>query len=175
MLIYLSILTDEQSRSKLENIYKMYKNLMYYVAYQILHSKPDSEDAVHQAFLSIIEHIEKISDPICAKTQSYVVTVVERKAIDIYRQKAKKTTISLEDIENTLSIDAELVDPVALAIAKLPAKARHLIQFKYYFGYSNQEVADILGLSYEGVHSLDQRTKKRLKELLAEEGVNYGT
>lgn len=50
MLIYLSILTDEQSRSKLENIYKMYKNLMYYVAYQILHSKPDSEDAVHQAF-----------------------------------------------------------------------------------------------------------------------------
>lgn len=38
----------------------------------------------------IIEHIEKISDPICAKTQSYVVTVVERKAIDIYRQKAKK-------------------------------------------------------------------------------------
>lgn len=33
----------------------------------------------------------------------------------------------------------------------------------------------MLGLSYEGVHSLDQRTKKRLKELLAEEGVNYGT
>ena len=174
MLIYLMMLTDEQSKNKLEKIYKKYKSLMFYVANQILHNKQDAEDAVHQAFLSIVEHIGKISDPICVKTQSYVVTVVERKSIDIYRHKSKRTVIPLEDIENVLFVDIEPLNPVALAIAKLPSKSRHLVQFKYYFGYSNQEVADILGLSYEGVHSLDQRTKKRLKELLTEEGLDYG-
>ena len=30
----------------------------------------------------------------------------------------------------------------------------------------------MLGLSYEGAHSLDQRAKKKLKALLKEEGVS---
>jgi len=37
---------------------------------------------VHQAFLSILENLDKISNVECPKTQSYIVIIVERKAID---------------------------------------------------------------------------------------------
>ncbi len=170
MIIYLEMLSNDSDKDKIEQIYLTYKNLMFYAANKILNNTQDAEDAVHQAFLSIVAHIEKISEPICTKTQAFVVTIVERKAIDIYRKKAKITFIPLDTIEEGLLTDTTIESPLAAAIAKLPVKQRQLIQLKYYFGYSNQETADLLGLSYEGVHSLDQRTKKQLKNLLEKEG-----
>lgn len=175
MLIYLLLLSNETDKAKLEQIYEQYRNLMFYVANRILNNTQDAEDSVHQAFLSIIDHINKISEPICDKTQAYVVTVVERKAIDIYRKKSKHIIVPLEEIEQGLLIETEQLTSLATAVAKLPVNYRHLIQFKYYFGYTNQEIANIMGLSYEGVHSLDQRAKKKLKNLLEREEVEYGT
>jgi RNA polymerase sigma-70 factor (ECF subfamily) len=55
---------------------------MFYVAMKILHNEHNAEDAVHQAFLSILENLDKISNVECPKTQSYIVIIVERKAID---------------------------------------------------------------------------------------------
>ena len=38
-------------KGKFEQIYQQYKELMYYVAEQILRNPQDAEDAVHNAFL----------------------------------------------------------------------------------------------------------------------------
>lgn len=56
--------TDED-KSKFEKIYERYKNLMFYTAMQILNHTQDAEDAVHQAFIPIIDNIDKISEPDC--------------------------------------------------------------------------------------------------------------
>lgn len=173
MLFYIEMLSNDFDKSKVEQIYSTYRNLMFYVANTILHNAQDAEDAVHQSFLSIVENIEKISKPICTKTQAFVVTIVERKAIDIYRKKAKVSILPLDTIETGLLTDTAMENPLASAIAKLPVKQRQFIQLKYYFGYTNQELADILGLSYEGVHSLDQRAKKQLRDLLEKEGMTF--
>lgn len=172
MLIYLAMLEEPSDKEKLEQIYLQYKGLMFYVADRILNNEQDAEDAVHQAFISIAGHIEKIASPVCGKTRSFVVTIVEHKAIDIYRRNRKWSAVPLEDEDIGLSKDVEAasLSPLAGAIAKLPVRYRQFIILKYYCGYSNQEVADLLGLSYEGAHSLDQRAKKKLKSLLEKEG-----
>ena len=90
MFLYLSLIDDEEDKSKFEIIYREYRQLMYYVADRILGDTKDSEDVVHDAFLKIIEHIEKISDPKCPQTRYFVVTIVERKAIDLYRQRQRR-------------------------------------------------------------------------------------
>ena len=84
MLIYMMMLETPEEKSKFEQLYLEYKGLMFHVAYEILHNEQDAEDAVHQAFVKIAENIKKIDDPICPKTHSYVVTIVENKAIDLY-------------------------------------------------------------------------------------------
>lgn len=173
MLIYIEMLSDDSDKAKIERVYFKYRNLMFYVANKILNNKQDAEDAVHQAFLAIIDHIEKISEPVCPKTQAFVVTIVERKAIDLYRKRNRTSVVSLDAIEKKLFTEIEPVSPLSQAVAKLPVKQRHLIQLKYYFGYKNQEIANILGLSYEGVHSLDQRTRKQLKDMLEREGIEF--
>ncbi len=173
MLVYLEMLPDSSDRAKLEQVYLRYRGLMFHVASRILNNVSDAEDAVHQSFISIAEHIEKISSPVCTKTQSFVVTIVERKAIDIYRRKTRQRVVPLEDEAAGLPVDMESarLGPLAAAIGRLSARYRQYILLKYDCGYSNQEIADMLGLSYEGVHSLDRRAKKKLKALLEEEGV----
>lgn len=172
MLAYLEMLPDASDRAKLEQVYLRYRALMFYVANRILNDASDAEDAVHQSFISIAEHIEKISSPVCTKTQSFVVTIVEHKAIDIYRRRTRRRVVPLEDDAVGLPVESARLSPLAAAIGRLPARYRQFILLKYHCGYSNQEVADMLGLSYEGVHSLDQRAKKKLKALLEEEGVS---
>ena len=173
MLVYLEMLPDDSDKAKLEQVYLRYRGLMFHAASRILNNSADAEDAVHQSFISIAEHIHKISSPVCTKTQSFVVSIVERKAIDIYRRKSKQRVIPLEDETAGLPVDTEAVQlsPLAAAISRLPARYRQFILLKYHCGYSNQEVADMLGLSYEGAHSLDPRAKKALRDVLEKEGV----
>ena len=90
MLVYLTMIESPEDQSKFEKIYLEYKGLMYYVAYKILNNAQDAEDAVHNAFIKIAENINNIDEAVCPKTQNYVVTIVENKAIDTYRSKKRK-------------------------------------------------------------------------------------
>lgn len=103
MLIYLQMLESPEEKSILEQIYLEYRGLMYHVAYEILHNEQDAEDAVHHAFVKIAENIKKITDPVCPKTHSYVVTIVEHQAIDQYRrlQTVTKTPFCRTDRGNS--------------------------------------------------------------------------
>ena len=82
MLIYLVLIDSDEDRSKFEVIYTEYKNLMFYIANRILGDNKDSEDVVHDAFLKIIEIIDKIEVAKCPKTRNLVVIIVERMASD---------------------------------------------------------------------------------------------
>ena len=55
MLLYLQMLETPEEKSLFEQIYLEYRGLMYHVAYEILHNDQDAEDAVHQAFVKIVE------------------------------------------------------------------------------------------------------------------------
>ena len=171
MLVYLQMIDSEPEKSIFEQIYLTYGGLMLYVARRILGSQQDAEDAVHQAFVSIAKNMDKISDPMCTKTRSWVVTIAEHKAIDIYRARQRRATVPLGEETAGLSFDMP-AGGLAAAISRLPARYRTFILLKYDNGYTNEELAHMLGLSYEGVHSLDARAKKKLKKLLKEEGID---
>ncbi len=95
MLIYLQTIDTPEQQSAFEQVYKAYRGLMFCIANNILHNEQDAEDAVHNAFVAIGENIHKIDVPVCPKTKGYVVTIVESKAIDIYRKKQRRQAIAL--------------------------------------------------------------------------------
>ena len=55
MLLYLQMIETDEDKSKFEEIYRAYRNLMYYIAYTRLHHTQDAEDAVHHVFIKIAE------------------------------------------------------------------------------------------------------------------------
>lgn len=104
MIVYLQIIETPEERSKFEQLYLEYKGLMFHVAFDILHNEQDAEDAVHQAFIKIAENIKKIDEPMCPKTHSYVVTIVENQSIDQYRKQQKRQTVKLIDETHGISV-----------------------------------------------------------------------
>ena len=171
MFVYFMAIETPESQTKFEQIYRTYKGLMFYVANQILHNDDDAEDAVHLAFIKIAENIEKILEPVCPKTKSFVVTIVENKAIDIYRKKHRKEIVEFN--EETVGLTAEYTGSNRLTqcILKLPANYREVIVLKYYQGYSIKEIASMLDISIANATKLDQRAKKKLEVLCKEEGL----
>lgn len=171
MVIYLQMIDDPRDRSKFEQLYTKYKDLMHYTAYKILRNDRDAEDAVHDAFLAIVRNIEKISAVERPKTRAYVVTIVENKAIDLYRRKQRHPTGELlEELQGvTVTYDGE--DGLARCILNLPARYREVILLRYDQGYRNGEIAKLLGISEPAVRKLVQRAKDRLEELCREEGI----
>lgn len=171
MVIYLQTIDAPGDRDKLEVLYKEYRSLMFYIANKILGNEKDAEDAVHAAFVSIAENIERISDPLCPKTRGYIVTIVERKAIDLYRRKARHPQSLFEEEIGGLTVEYDTSHAIARCFSLLPAQARHILLLKYRYGYSAHEISKMLRISEASVAKRLQRAKEKLEQLCKEEGL----
>ena len=141
MLIYLMMIDSPEDQSKFEKVYLTYKGLMYHTAYKVLNNEEDAEDAVHNAFVKIAENISKIGEPVCPKTKVYVVTIVENKAIDLYRANQRRSKVIYLDEISGISIEEGKVHGLAACMAKLSPRYRQVILLKYHQGFSCREIA----------------------------------
>jgi len=171
MLIYLQMIETPEERDKFEALYMEYRGLMYHIAYDILRNDQDAEDAVHNAFVKIAEYIKNFLDLECPKTKGYIVTIIESRAIDIYRHKQRHPVMSLDELPAGLHMEYTGSNELTKCIASLPPRYRHVLALKHQHGFSNREIAKILDISEANVSKLEQRAKARLRELCAKEGV----
>lgn len=171
MIIYLQTIEDPNDRAKFEQLYIHYRAYMLKIANKILVNEFDAQDAVHNAFISISKHINKVQDPLSRMTKGYVAIIAERKAIDLYRERSR--FVSLEALENEIGISFPPPDDDDLAqcISKLRPRYRHFIMLKYYHGYTVKEIADMFDMKPATASKLDQRAKAKLEEICREEGV----
>ena len=148
MLIYLQVIDAPEDRDQFITLYETYRGLMFYVANQILQNAQDAEDAVHDAFLSVAEHIKKFSRLERHKTKAFLVTIVENKAIDLYRKKTHRKEEILWEETTGLAPAYEPEDGLTRCILKLPARYREFLRLKHELGYSTKEVAELMGISW---------------------------
>ncbi len=172
MIIYLSTIDSKEDRSKFEQLYITYRQRMFYIANRILKDEYLSEDAVHQAFLRIIDNLDKIDKVDCHKTQGFIVVIVENIAIDFYRKRKRENNISFDEIEiyigDMREDDIPILNDIETAILKLPTNYSTVLRLKFSQGYSNKEISDILNISEENVRQRISRGKKRLAKILTE-------
>ncbi len=172
MFLYLSMIDSPEARVKFEILYQKYRNLMYHVAYQILRNREDAEDAVQQAFFSMIKIIDKINGSECPETKSLVVIITERKAIDILRTSHRNQLLPLNEDVLGMSLPLPGDNGLADALAKLPTHYREILLLKFDNGYSTKELSSMLGISESGIRKLIGRARNALKKEL--EGNKHG-
>lgn len=178
LMIYMTLMDDEEDKSKFEEIYHEYSKLMRYRAYEILKDQHLAEDAVHQAFLKIINNLNKISSVKCNKTKHFLVVVVERVAIDIYNKNHKKDIISYDELEEKqqIGVNSDLLEQANLndiekIIYQLPDTYREIFILKYSNECSNREIAKLLNLKEGTICQRLARGKEVLAERLKEVGI----
>lgn len=171
MLIYMMMVDSPEDRTKIEKMYYEYRSLMYHVANNILHNHFDTEDAVHHAFIKIAEHIKDIDEPLCPKTQAYVVTIAENKAIDIFRRKQRHPLEEYNEEEHGFTYDYDCHTVLGKCLSELPENYREVIILKYKFGHTFKEVARIMGITEDNAKKLALRAKAKLGAMCEEEGL----
>ena len=171
VLVYMSLMDSADDKSKFERVYQSYKGLMFYTANRILNNPQDAEDAVHTAFVKIAENISKIQEAVCPKTKVFVVTIVENTAIDLYRKKKRLNIIDFPEGLPEAPVDLDGGTMLAACMARLPVRYRQVLLLKYSYGFSNKELAKLLGVTEANAIKLGQRAKEKFQEICEEEGV----
>lgn len=174
MLIYLSMIESPEDQTKFEQVYLRYKNLMFYVAYRILNDPQEAEDAVHDAFVRIAEHIEQVEKPDCPKTKGFVVIIVERVALNRLERRRRRETLPLEEWTPSARREdpaPEEEEAFRRAMARLSPRYRELLLLKHWQGFSDREIGKMMSMSQGNVARTLQRAKAKLREALKEEGV----
>ena len=171
MLVYLQMIESPEDKSKFEVIYLEYREYMYRVAFSILNNPQDAEDAVHNAFVKVVENIRNIGEPMSVKTRGYLVTIVRNSAIDIYRRKQAFPLASYRDgiLGSQTGYDGE--NRVTSKIFQLPERQRAILILKHRHGYHLKEIAKMLGITYRNALQTEQRAKAKLRILCEEEGI----
>lgn len=177
LTLYMSLLDDPEEQRKFERLYKSYRQMMYFTANRVLNNNEDAEDAVHLAFMRVMNHMDDIDEEEEQKTKSYLSIITQNIAIDMYRKKSRewKRNISYDEyevfIEDPEGQDFEVkadVDAIRLAAAieKLPPHYAEVIRLTYAYGYGSEKVAELLNISSENVRQRLVRARKKLAELL---------
>jgi RNA polymerase sigma-70 factor (ECF subfamily) len=182
--IYIASIETPDDRNKAEQLFKKYKDMMFNVANKKLRNNSLAEDAVHNAFVKIIENLSKIGEVSCPQTASYCVIICERVAIDMLRREHRDKFVdvyadnsidelaaptNLED-ETILKMDKELL---VSKIAELPDDYRTIIYLHYSNGLSLKEIAKTLNISLENAKKRLQRARQKLETMLKEGGFDY--
>lgn len=174
MLLYLALIDTEDEKRKFVFLYEKYRQTMYYAAEQILHQPHAAEDAVHQAFLRLIDHLDQVDEKDAQKTKGFLVVITQHIAIDMYRKRKREyTAVYDEKTESEVTAQAadEAENAVIQAILELPPDDSVVLRLKYVYGYRGKEIARLLNISEDAVRQRISRAKKRLAKRLADEEV----
>lgn len=182
MLCYLLLLADEGDRWEFEALYQEYYKFALRLAYYSLRDHGLAEDAVHDAFCSIVQNFEKISGKSCQQKGAYLVKTVKNKCIDIVKREARYRGMAVFSEELTLPYDHVRMEEyykemradykkAAMLIAELPELYRTVMEHRLLEGMSNGETAGRLGITEDACSKRFERGRKMVAKQLNEEGI----
>jgi len=170
LLILLNSLNEDE-KTKCEELYNRYKNLMMYVALKILKNRNLAEEAVHDAMLAILKVINDIEDVKCHKTYGLVVLISKRCSLNKLKYEKRRLHEQLEKTEYMVS-EADSVEDIVIERIKFEEIVKkmksineidkEILILKYYYGYTYRDIGDKINLKEANIRKRCERAKKNI-------------
>ncbi|MBE6764604.1 MAG: sigma-70 family RNA polymerase sigma factor [Ruminococcaceae bacterium] len=148
--------TDEY----IERVVSDYSKSLLRVAYTILRSTADAEDAVQETFLKLMTKCPRFENPEHEKAWLLRVT------INISKNMLKRSSRKDIVIEEHKALSRDESTDTLEAVLALPEKYSTVIHLFYYEGYQIKEIADILKLPSATVGTRLARARAILRSTL---------
>lgn len=178
MLGSLMVYCREEDGEFLEQLYRVYKDRMFYTALKILGDAPEAENIVHDTFLILAENLERINGVNEKRTWNYIATILKNICFDWLRkqkhyqyadEEGKKGDIFKNDLEEEI-IAGEEQEILMKLIINLRYPYKEVLYLQYYNEMGSREIGEILSISPENVRQIASRARKKLKEKMIEMG-----
>jgi hypothetical protein len=128
LAFYLTLVDTPEDKDFLEYIYEEYRQFMFVVAKDVLDDESEAEDAVHEAFLRIIEVIDKLKEYDKDHLRASVLVTTKNVALNIAHRREKFEYVGLFNEETETNLCA--VDDVNIEASVLKE-----IEFNEVLGY----------------------------------------
>lgn len=169
LALCLAELDSPAEQSTFRDFYLDHRQLMYRTALHILKDRHLAEDAVQEAFLSILPHTARLRDMGKGQKEGFAVVVARNKAVDLLRKKNR--VYSWEELdENTLAVEFEFeIDDPDRIFGQLPFRYAQVMRLVG-LGFRPNEIAQIAQTPVRTIYQQIARGKKLLGEILEKEG-----
>ncbi len=158
--------SDDEAYAEL---YDRYSAMLYGVMLRIVNNREDAENLLQDTFVKIWSNIATY-DASKGRLATWLLNIARNTAIDFTRSKAFSQRQKNQNIDNLVSSAAVMpsttlnTDAIGLRkiVENLSKNYREIIEWLYFDGYTQQEIADNFGLPLGTVKT---RTRMALKAL----------
>ncbi len=145
------------------------KQKLYRMSWSYLKNNTDVEDVFHNTIIKVVENINKLQNEQAFERWFVSILLNECRKILRYRRKVQPSDyIELSDTACSLEDQAESLDLID-GLKSIDEKYKELIILKYYSGYSQKEIAEILNMPLGTVKTKIFRGLKMLRKILRRE------
>jgi RNA polymerase sigma-70 factor, ECF subfamily len=163
----------------LEEFVQQHARLVYRIAYAVLRSHPDAEDATQETFLRVLRYghrLDAVESP-----KMWLARIVWRIAVDRSQKRGRRHEVELDEEAPAEEMSAkppayetmrgsQLSGWLEKLIAALPRKLRKPLILSTLEEMSPKEVAATLGISEAAVRSRVFRARRLLQERMTAQG-----
>lgn len=152
-------------------LYDAYAKALYGVILQIIPQVETAEDVLQEVFVKIWQNIGGY-DPQKGRLYTWMLNIARNAAIDRLRSKdfntRAKTAELQEHVYEERESSAGAVEDVGLkkVISGLPPESRRLLELSYFQGYTQEEIARLLGIPLGTVKTRIRTTIMHLRKLI---------
>lgn len=150
----LSILNSDEERNIMSEFYRENKSQLYAIALVRLNNAQDAEDAVQDTFLRIAKFPERFFAMDANKRLPYTVIIIRNVINDMIEKRIKNNVGSLTEdtINDSISVEENVIgnvlrDELLDFIESMPEAKKQAILLKVVYGYTNEEIANVLEIS----------------------------
>lgn len=173
--------------SAFEELVNRYKNLIFTIVYRMVGQYQEAEDITQEVFITVFDKLYQFDSN--KKFKPWIYKIATNASISALRKKKKIITLNFDD---TFSLQYEeyrpdySVDPEVMferqelkefinnAIMELPDSYRTVIVLRFQMDLTNQEIADVLGVTRENIEVKVHRARKALRKILIKKGKERG-
>ena len=161
------------------SLHKRYANLVYSMAWRVLHDVGLAEEVTQDVFMKLWQRSQRY-DPARGRFSSWLLSVTRFAAIDRLRQEGRRPLAVqlfgddpseqdlLERLPATDHASWEQGQLLRLLLVQLPAEQRQVIELAYFGGLTHSELAEQLGLPLGTVKGRLRLGLERLRALWLE-------
>ncbi len=160
-----------KAAQELEQMFQAHHGMVFRTAYRITGNAADAEDVLQTVFLRLIRR-----DPAARaleNPESYLRRAAVNAGLDIVRSRQDARTVPLEDMPSSAACTElrELRDHLRRALAKLAPRPAEIFALRFFEGYTNPEIARMLGTSQVWVAVTLHRARRQLQKEMTQTGV----
>ena len=149
--------------TQLSELFARYGDDVYRFAYSFTRHAADAEDVCQSVFCRLAEGRTELAP---GKEKAWLLACAANACKNRFRFLKRWQSLPLEAAADVPGGNG---GEVLEAVLSLPEKYRAPVHLYYYEGYSQGEIADILGLRLTAVQPRMQRARAMLKEVLSDE------